>query len=188
VCRPDTITGSIGVVAGTFSVGEGLKRLGVHTSAITDDEGSAFLSLFEELSPQTMRRLREDARSFYRRFLERVGQARGIERGRLHRYARGRVYLGQDALDRGLVDELGGIEVAIDKLCELAKVSRDEADIDFVEHRSQSLRDVFSASLVTARQSAPERLLGQWLGEPALTLQLLEREHLLAMMPWRLIE
>ncbi|MEM1347497.1 MAG: S49 family peptidase, partial [Myxococcota bacterium] len=185
VCRPDTITGSIGVVAGTFSIGEGLKRLGVHTSAVTEDEGSAFLSVFEELSPQTMRRLREDARSFYRRFLERVGQAREIERERLHRYARGRVYLGQDALHRGLVDELGGFEVAVDRLCALTDVSKDDAQLEFMEHKSQSLRDLFSASLVRMRQSAPERLLEQWLEEPALALRLLEQERLLAMMPWR---
>lgn len=182
ICRPETITGSIGVITGKFSASGALKQLNIPTSAIYDDESSAFMSVFEPLPERVMLQLRDDARTFYRRFLERVGQARHIERRRLHRFARGRVYLGQEAHERGLVDGLGGLEMAIERLYARVALSPQDAPLRFVAHRKQNLRQLVSGSLLTVR----ERALLKAASAPLQTLAMLKDDEVLALMPLEL--
>src|SRR4029077_4006447 len=61
----------------------------------------------------------------YELFLEVVGRARGMTRNQLHPIAAGRVWTGRQALDRKLVDEMGGVEAAIRKARSLAGLSED---------------------------------------------------------------
>lgn len=153
VCRPETITGSIGVIIGKFTAPGLLEKTGMKVEVIKDEESSAFMSLYEPLGAHTMGRLKADSEAFYRRFLDRVGQARGIERRRLHRYARGRVYLGADALARGLVDDVTGLEGAIAKLQDLTPHDK-HYPLQFVEHQKQSLRQTITRSLMAPQMRA----------------------------------
>ena len=179
VARRETITGSIGVLVGKVSGGEALEKAGVSVHSIYQDDNALFTSPYHALSPQGMENLREDARGFYRRFLERVGMARGIERARLHRWARGRVYLGSDALARGLVDDLGGLQVAIDMLYDLCETTEERAPLRHLAHHKHSLRDVLSKSL-NLQSTLPEG----WV-DAAQLLRWLKEEQVLALMPWR---
>lgn len=181
-CQPSTITGSIGVITGKFSASGALEKLGIPTSAIYDDPSSAFMSMMTPMDAQVMAQLQEDARTFYRRFLERVGQARRIERRMLHRYARGRVYLGDEAKARGLVDGLGGFEGALSRLYELVKLKPAQAPLRFIAHKRQGLRQLFSRSLLTAR----ERALLARVQRGAQTIDRLSQEQVLALMPLEL--
>jgi protease-4 len=134
-----------------------------------------------------MQNFRDDARAFYRRFLERVGQARALDRRRMHRYARGRVYTGRDALDRGLVDGLGGLEAAQKILYELCETTPKKAPFEYIEHRKQSLRSVVSGSLIQASPTQ-QRIEGfaKHTLAPLEVAAWLEREPLLALLPWQL--
>gem|GEM_PF-2201375 len=187
VCREDTITGSIGVITGKVAVGGVLEKFHVRTEAIYDDDSALFTSTFEPLPPRVMQNFRDDARAFYRRFLERVGQARALDRRRMHRYARGRVYTGRDALGRGLVDDLGGLEAALKILYDLCETTPEKAPLEYVEHRKQSLRSVVSGSLVQAHPS--QQLLEGFARHALAPLEVaawLEREPLLALLPIQL--
>lgn len=187
VCREDTITGSIGVITGKVAVGSVLGKFHVRTEAIYDDDSALFTSTFEPLPPRVMQNFRDDARAFYRRFLERVGQARALDRRRMHRYARGRVYTGRDALDRGLVDDLGGLEAAQKILYELCETTPKKAPFEYIEHRKQSLRSVVSGSLIQASPTQ-QRIEGfaKHTLAPLEVAAWLEREPLLALLPWQL--
>lgn len=182
VCQPSTLTGSIGVIVGKVSFGRALQKIDVNVESIYDHDAALFTSPFHTLPSGVMESLREDARAFYRRFLERVGQARAIERHRLHRYARGRVYTGKDAHDRNLVDELGGFERAVALICEMCNLPAETTPLSYVEHRKRNLRDVLSGSLLRAPSALDavglERLL-----EPAKVAAWFEREPMLALMP-----
>lgn len=183
VCHPETITGSIGVITGKFSAGEAASRFGVQSEALSGDDGSEFLSLLRPLGDRVLENLQEDTRSFYRRFLQRVGQARHIPPRRLHRFGRGRVYLGDQALERQLVDDLGGLESAVEHLRQIC-LEEDipfPADIDlkFVAHRKQSLKDAFTKNAVQA--SGLHGVL-----EPLSIAALLRHDPTLALLPWRL--
>ena len=177
VCHDVSITGSIGVVTGSFSASDLVDKTGVNVESIYDDEADTFTSIIHPLGDEMMDRLSEDARSFYRRFLQRVGQNRELPKRRLHRYARGRVYLGDDAERRGLVDELGSIDDALEALGTLSDVDPETVDIEFVAHRQPNLRQMLGLS-VSAESFMPDALT-----EPLLAAKMLEREHMLALMP-----
>lgn len=190
ICQKNTITGSIGVITGKVALGGALEKLHVHTEAIEQHHNSRFMSAFEPLTQDVMDNLVRDARGFYARFLERVGQARGIERERLHRFARGRVYLGDDALDRGLVDGLGGLDEAITSIYELAGLDPERVPMAFVSHRKQSLRDLARGSILNydgpgTQANALSELFADVL-EPAKIAMWLNEEPMLALMPWRI--
>lgn len=187
VCRPQTVTGSIGVITGKMHASEAAKKLGVRIESVRQDEHTKFLSVFDKLPNEAMHTFREDVRAFYRRFLDRVGQARHIERRRLHRYARGRVYLGTEAHARGLVDELGGLNEALAALAKLANVPIEHAHFASIPHVKKSFRSMFSSSRLQGHmlQDMPgAKTLEHLLLKPAEQLELLQREHMLAILPF----
>ncbi|MGM0558000.1 MAG: signal peptide peptidase SppA [Myxococcota bacterium] len=182
VARRETITGSIGVIMGKMSAPGVPQKLGINVESVHKHAADTFTSLVDPLGDEMIERLSEDARSFYRRFLQRVGQARGIPKRRLHRYARGRVYSGEDAYRRGLVDELGGFPAAVERLAELTEMDAD-TDIAFFPHTEADLRGLLRGSLVQATG-----FQSKWLDvvrEPAIFAELLRRDPVLALMPWR---
>lgn len=158
------------------------QKLGINVESIHRHKADTFTSILDPLDDELIDRFSEDARSFYRRFLQRVGQARGIPKRRLHRYARGRVYTGEDALDRGLVDQLGGFDAALNRLAELTEMPTD-TDIAFYPHTHTDLSGLLRSSLTQATG-----LQSKWVDlikEPALFAELLRRDPVLALMPWR---
>jgi protease-4 len=182
VARRETITGSIGVIMGKMSAPGLPQRFGINVESVHKHPADTFTSVVDPLGDEMIERLSEDARSFYRRFLQRVGQARGIPKRRLHRYARGRVYSGEDAHRRGLVDELGGFPAAVERLAELTQMDLD-TDIAFFPHTEADLRGLLRGSLVQATG-----FQSKWLDlvrEPAMFAELLRRDPVLALMPWR---
>jgi len=186
ICQPNTITGSIGVVVGKIAFGEALEKLDIHTEAIEQHPNSRFMSAFKPLNQDTMDHLVGDAKSFYTRFLERVGQSRHLPRKRLHRFARGRVYLGDEALRRKLVDDLGGLDRAIEKIYELTELKEGKVDLRFIPHHKQSLRELASGSMVQTH--TPQQMLTTQLKPLTEQLNLamwLQHEPMLAILPWR---
>ena len=180
VCQPETITGSIGVVAGKFSFPGTLEKLEVGAEAHYRHDTSVFQSLSEPLSEQVLENLRRDARSFYRQFLRRVGDARQLPHRRLHRYARGRIYTGNAAAQRSLVDHLGGFDDAVEIARSLAEPALpDSAPVTFHSHRRVSL-----PALMRKSMSAPS-LWNDLVADAAFIKTLVERDPLLALMPYR---
>ena len=183
ICREETITGSIGVVAGKMSGGGIAEKLGIDVDVIGDDSTS-MLSAFAPMDEETLNRFADDARTFYRRFLERVGQARNLSKRRLHRYARGRVYTGSQALERGLVDGLGGFDAAVDML--LSEIAKDDQTCDpnpvFVSHQKRDWRANLRRSLVSGSTS----WLDQNVSDAVVAHTIFKNERVVALCPHRL--
>ncbi len=156
VAHPETITGSIGVIAGKLSGGELLEKLGVRFDHVDDGHGSGFMSLTSALGEDEMINLRRDIRGFYRRFLHRVSQGRKISRRKVHRLGRGRVYTGSRAKAVGLVDHLGGLEDAIEIACKRASVERDDVALRFVDHSRASVKGLLGAGATASFEDAPK--------------------------------
>lgn len=179
---PTTITGSIGVLAGKFVVGGLVERLGIVRELV--DVG-ANASMFAPDTPFTdAQRARLEAwlDEVYEDFTRKAAEDRGMPWEQLEPLARGRVWTGADALERGLVDELGGRGAAIDHACELAGVRRADVDVvgwpqvPFLERLkpAESSRSAVSA-LVPAGlglPTTPEDLLALVAGTPAGVLSL----------------
>lgn len=114
VAQPGTITGSIGVFAGKLVTAGLLDRLGVGTDAVSEGRQALMFSPRAPFDDEQWRRLEEWLDRVYDDFVGKVAQARGLTRDRAHELARGRVWTGADAHERGLVDELGGLEHAVE--------------------------------------------------------------------------
>lgn len=191
VALPDSLTGSIGVIAGKISGGELLDRLGVASESITMGATSSFTSLTEPLSDTEFDNLHSDIRAFYRRFIQRVAEGRGLETRRVHRLARGRVFLGAHAKLLGLVDTLGDLESAIDLACRLAEVRRDRAQVEFRHTGPTGLGGVIknlrgSDTVAGTSLFRPEltELLPEVLHQRLALAELLRRPTVLTLWPW----
>ena len=122
LAQPGTVTGSIGVLAGKF-VDAGLyERLLVNRKLISRGEHAQVLSGAQPFSAEERRNLFKMIEHTYELFLDRVGSSRSLERDAIDAVGGGRVWTGAQALDRGLVDELGGLDRAIECALELAKL------------------------------------------------------------------
>jgi protease-4 len=112
VAQPGTVTGSIGVLSGKPVVSELLGRIGVTTDAIIDGAHSAMFSTSHPFSEDEWALVNSFLDHIYADFTGKVAAGRGLSAERVHELARGRVWTGADALERGLVDEIGGLDRA----------------------------------------------------------------------------
>jgi len=139
VANRTTITGSIGIFGGKIAVDEGLNRLGINSEMITVGGGdfTGALRSLEKFTPAQEQLVNDWLKRGYDRFLDLVSEGRDMTVEEVHEVARGRVWTGVDAKDKGLVDELGGLMVAINKAKELAKIEPD-SDVRIIQYPSAS--------------------------------------------------
>lgn len=125
VAQPGTLTGSIGVVSLRPIIAGLLERAGVNTVVLSRGAHSGVFSISQPPSEDERLALRELIFTSYAEFKQRVCEGRGMTEERLEPIAGGRVWLGQEALELGLVDQLGGLPEALVKAQELADLPRD---------------------------------------------------------------
>jgi protease-4 len=111
---PLTITGSIGVFYGKADVSGLLDKLGVTVDTYKTAPRADAESFFRGFTPEEERELSRKVDQFYDTFLERVSAGRGMTKQQVDDVGRGRVWTGQQALDRHLVDHLGGLRQALE--------------------------------------------------------------------------
>lgn len=117
VAYPGTFTGSIGVVFGKVNLHGLYDKLGIQKELLTRGRFAAIDSDYQPLSEAARRKLRHGLDENYKAFVERVAKARKRPYQEVEPLAQGRVWLGSQAKTNGLIDELGGLDRAI----ELAK-------------------------------------------------------------------
>ena len=123
VADPTTITGSIGIF-GMFPDFSGLasEKLGIKFDEVKTNKNGTFGSTMRPLTPDEMRRLQVYIDRGYTTFKNRVAQGRNLTMAQVEAIAQGHVYTGEDALKIKLVDELGGLDKAVKKAAQLAKI------------------------------------------------------------------
>jgi len=108
-----TISGSIGVFGVIPYTGKMFEnKLGIEFDYASTNSHSVF-SLNKKLSDEELQITQEEVDNIYQLFLKRVADGRGMKVEEVHKIARGRVWTGEDALENGLVDEIGGLNEAI---------------------------------------------------------------------------
>lgn len=122
VAQPATLTGSIGVVGGKL-VTAGLRdRIGIAHGSVTGGDHALMFSSNRSFSDGEWERMHAMLDRVYDDFTVKVADGRGLRRDEVDAVARGRVWTGADAKDRGLVDELGGLERAVERAKEQAGI------------------------------------------------------------------
>ena len=169
--EPSTITGSIGVFGILPSFQGTLAKLGMGADGIKTTPLSGEPDLLKGPSPEANRLVQASVESVYRHFLGVVAQSRRKSPAEIDRIAQGRVWDGGTARQLGLVDGFGGLEEAIAKAAELARLG-DERGVRYLE-RPQSFRESLVEMLATEELddgAAPTDALAVIGGRPDLEL------------------
>ena len=125
VAQPATLTGSIGVLAGKLVVTHLLNKIGVTTDSAERGANSGMFSTFRDFSPAERQRLDAFLDLTYRGFKEHVAAGRHLSEDQVEAVAKGRVWSGEEAKAKGLVDALGGYAVALQLAREAAGLAPD---------------------------------------------------------------
>ncbi|MBR8744813.1 S49 family peptidase [Nocardiopsis sp. MG754419] len=113
VAQPATITGSIGVLTGKPVLGALKERFGITSDSVRQGAHAAMFDSEEGFSTSEWERLNTLLDTIYEDFVGKVAAARGRTWDEIHAVAKGRIWTGADAEERGLVDELGGVATAV---------------------------------------------------------------------------
>ncbi len=143
---PETITGSIGIFGMFPTIEKPLaKYLGMHVDGVGTTPWAGALRIDRELQPKVGESIQQMINHGYEEFLVRVSKARKMSRDDVDKIARGRVWSGADAKERGLVDKLGGLQEAIASAAEKAKLGK-SYQVTYVE-KERSLKEKVMAGL-----------------------------------------
>jgi protease-4 len=123
VAEPATLTGSIGVLAGKLVLGGLMQSLGITADAVERGANSGMSSAVRDFTPAERQRLDAELDETYAGFKEHVAAGRHLSADAVEAAAKGRVWSGADAKEKGLVDALGGYETALDLARDAAKLA-----------------------------------------------------------------
>lgn len=155
----ETLTGSIGVITMIPNISELLKKAEINYSVILKGKYSDMGSLVRDLTEDEKDKIRASSLKVYEEFVDRVAEGRNMTREEVLKSAEGRVWLGEEAKEIGLVDEIGGIEKAVGDLA----LSLGLEDYKVVE----SLKEEKIESVI--KNYLPKYLMAQIIGDNKIT-------------------
>jgi protease-4 len=123
--EPNTITGSIGIFGLFYTVPGTLAKLGVQSDGVATGPMAGAFDITRPLDPKVGAVIQAIIDKGYRDFVGNVATARGQSYAAIDAIAQGRVWTGEQALQRGLVDQLGGLQDAIADAAARAKLGKD---------------------------------------------------------------
>jgi protease-4 len=147
IASPTTLTGSIGVGATLPTFQRTLARLGVNVDGVGTTELAGEYELTRALGDDIKAMIGQQVKNTYQQFIGKVATYRGESVEDVDKVARGRVWTGSEALDRGLVDRLGGLGDAIASAAGMAGLEEGKYRVEYVEPRL-TLTQRFAMQLV----------------------------------------
>lgn len=158
VAMPTTITGSIGVVMGKFQAEELWQKLGINWQGPQIGQNADIWSVNSSFDEAGRARLNVLIDDVYNAFLNRVAEGRDMSVEQAREVAQGRAWTGEQAMERGLVDTLGGLNVALDETAKiLGHKNRDDLNVVIMPRelsRLEQFVEIFT----------PQVSLGKFLG------------------------
>ncbi|AOZ66402.1 TPA: signal peptide peptidase SppA [Haemophilus influenzae] len=174
IADANTITGSIGIFTMFPTFENSIKKIGVNADGVSTTE-LANTSAFSPLAKPVQDIYQTEIEHGYDRFLEIVSKGRQLSKTQVDKLAQGQVWLGSDAFQNGLVDEIGSFNEAVNKAEQLVNQRQDTAVQDFsVEWFTDDNVGLISTLLRDTKKGAQEQLV-KWLGLPA-PIQKLQKE------------
>ena len=156
---PSTITGSIGIFGLWMSAPRALEKIGVHSDGVGTTALAGAFDITRPLDPSTGDMIQSVINHGYAQFIGKVAQARGSQPEKIDTIARGRVWSGAQAKERGLVDVLGGLRDAQAEAASLAKLGKDY-DVHYVEEPASPFEKFFLDMSRNARFAGLVRVFG----------------------------
>ena len=141
---PSTITGSIGIFGLFPTADRALDKIGVHTDGVGTTKYAGAFDVTRALDPSVGAIVQSVIDKGYRDFTGKVAQARGRSVEQVDAVARGRVWSGEQAKERGLVDAFGGVEAAVADAAARAKLGKPETwQVRYIEESAKPFEQWF---------------------------------------------
>jgi len=166
--EPNTITGSIGVFGLQFNVQKLASDYGITWDVVKTGRYADSATISRPKTPQELAIAQKSVNQIYNQFLNKVAQSRKLPVQKVAQIAQGRVWSGQDAKKLGLVDEIGGIDDAIEYAAKQANLRDDWEVEEYPKVRSLEKRIL---EKLTSDESAQERKLADPLTAEFLKIQ-----------------
>jgi len=159
VADPTTITGSIGAFGMVPNISEFTDRIGINAEQVGTNKRSLDYSLFEPMSEDFYNTTKEGIEQVYTTFVTKVAEGRNMTFDEVDEIAQGRVWTGKQALENGLVDELGGLEDAIKLAASIAEI--DQYRIRSYPDYKKEFKDMFSGPFSSVKQQVLATEIGK---------------------------
>lgn len=180
VAHPQTLTGSIGVIFGKFTLAKLYEKLGISAEKFALGQRADMFSTFRRLTTDERRLMKEQILWSYEHFISKVASGRQMTKEEVDEVGRGRVWTGSQAKEVGLIDELGGLSEALKFAKQKAGIP-EEASVRIVAWpKKTSLWKSFFGKPQTKMNLISDRVLVKWIR----ILQILKKERILALMPF----
>ena len=157
LAEPNTITGSIGIFGMYFTVPGTLAKLGIRSDGVATGPMAGAFDITRPLDPKVGTVIQAVIDKGYRDFVGKVAEARGKTYQAIDAIAQGRVWTGRQALQRGLVDRLGGLDDAVAEAATLARLGK-----DYTVRYEEAPLGSFERFLVNLNRDASTRVLQAW--------------------------
>ena len=195
VAEPSVLTGSIGVFLGKMNVSELYDWVGVTNEYVLRGKNAGIFRETESWTDEERAKMQEQTQNiYYDDFVPKVAEGRNMSPEKVNELGQGRVWTGSQAKERGLVDELGGMEKAIEIAKELAKIPADQEveRVAFPKPRS-FFENIFGGGFAEMREKKAQQTLVKSLPEDARRtlryanmLDRMKRGEAMAIMPFEL--
>lgn len=159
VADPTTITGSIGVFGMVPNISSFTDRIGINAEQVGTNKRSVNYSVFEPMTEDFYQVTKEGIERVYTTFVSKVAAGRNMTFEEVDEIAQGRVWTGKQALEIGLVDELGGLEDAIKLAASIVEIH--EFKVRSYPDYKKELKDMFAGPFGSVKQQLLEDEIGK---------------------------
>ena len=159
IAEPTTITGSIGVFGAIPNISEFSKRIGINAEQIGTNKRSVGYSIFEPMNEDFYMVTQEGIERVYNTFVTKVAEGRKMTFEEVDSIAQGRVWTGKEALDKGLVDELGSLEDAVRAAADLVGIT--EYRVRNYPDYEKEFKDMFKGPFAKVKENMLKTELGE---------------------------
>jgi protease-4 len=185
VAQPTTLTGSIGIFGAIPNLEGTSKKIGIYTDEVKTHEFSDFGNITRPFNERERKMMQAYIEKGYDLFLTRCAEGRNMPKDSMALYAEGRVWTGNQAKEIGLVDELGGMERAIEVAAEMANLGKSYVVFEYPKMRSR-----IDELLRPAREDLAAQTLKEYLGDSYELFMILknlkEQDYIQARVPFDL--
>ncbi|WP_046755203.1 signal peptide peptidase SppA [Kordia jejudonensis] len=159
--EPNTITGSIGVFGTVPNMHELANDLGINAEQVGTNKNAVDYSVFEPMTDEQRALIKEGIEDIYDLFTQRVADGRNMTQTGVDEIAQGRVWTGNDALKIGLVDEIGGLDMAILEAAKTAGIEEYRIkELPVYEKDFQSILDQYTGGFIQSKEAILKEELG----------------------------
>jgi protease-4 len=159
--EPNTITGSIGVFGTVPNMHQLAEELGINAEQVGTNKNAVDYSPFEPMTDEQRALIKEGIEDIYDLFTQRVADGRGMTQAAVDEIAQGRVWTGNDAKKIGLVDEIGGLDMALKAAAAEVNLSEYEIlELPVYEKDLQSILNQYTGGYIETKEDILRAELG----------------------------